>query len=69
MGGGMSEGEATQPLWVNFLQCVRARNRAPDAFIDAVHPRLDGAVVEAEDELTRQLHLATNARDDPNEVR
>jgi predicted dehydrogenase len=27
VGGGIGEGEATQPLWENFLQCVRARNR------------------------------------------
>jgi hypothetical protein len=27
IGGGMSEGAATRPLWENFLQCVRARNR------------------------------------------
>jgi predicted dehydrogenase len=26
-GDGMSEGDATQPLWENFLSCVRARNR------------------------------------------
>jgi predicted dehydrogenase len=27
IGGGMSEGDATRPLWQNFLDCVRARNR------------------------------------------
>ncbi len=27
VGGGISEGEATKPLWENFLACVRARNR------------------------------------------
>src|SRR5262249_51642111 len=27
IGGGIGEGEATQPLWENFLQCVRDRNR------------------------------------------
>jgi predicted dehydrogenase len=27
IGNGMSEGEATRPLWQNFLDCVRARNR------------------------------------------
>ena len=27
IGGGMSEGNATRPLWENFLTCVRARNR------------------------------------------
>ncbi len=26
-GGGISEGDSTQPLWENFLECVRARNR------------------------------------------
>jgi predicted dehydrogenase len=26
-GDGMSEADATRPLWENFLQCVRARNR------------------------------------------
>ena len=26
-GDGMSEGDATRPLWENFLSCVRARNR------------------------------------------
>ena len=28
VGGGIGEGNATRPLWDNFLQCVRARNRA-----------------------------------------
>jgi predicted dehydrogenase len=27
VGGGIGEGDATQPLWENFLQCVRSRNR------------------------------------------
>jgi predicted dehydrogenase len=27
VGGGISEGDATGPLWENFLQCVRSRNR------------------------------------------
>jgi predicted dehydrogenase len=27
IGGGMSEGEATRPLWDNFLECVRMNNR------------------------------------------
>lgn len=27
VGGGISEGEATAPLWENFLSCVRAQNR------------------------------------------
>jgi len=26
-GDGMSEGDATRPLWENFLSCVRTRNR------------------------------------------
>jgi predicted dehydrogenase len=25
--GGISEGDATKPLWVNFLECCRTRNR------------------------------------------
>ena len=27
VGGGISEGDATQPLWENFLACVRSHNR------------------------------------------
>jgi predicted dehydrogenase len=27
IGGGISENDATQPLWENFLQCVRDHNR------------------------------------------
>ncbi len=27
IGGGMSEGDATAPLWANFLDCVRSNNR------------------------------------------
>ncbi len=27
VGGGINEGAATEPLWDNFLTCVRARNR------------------------------------------
>lgn len=27
IGGGMPEGQSTRPLWQNFLDCVRARNR------------------------------------------
>ena len=27
VGGGIGEGDATQPLWENFLQCVRDHNR------------------------------------------
>src|SRR5262245_49939374 len=27
VGGGISEGEATAPLWENFLTCVRGQNR------------------------------------------
>lgn len=27
VGGGISEGDATQPLWENFLACVRSQNR------------------------------------------
>jgi predicted dehydrogenase len=27
LGGGMGEGEATGPLWENFLECCRTRNR------------------------------------------
>jgi hypothetical protein len=27
VGGGISEGEATTPLWLNFLECCRTRNR------------------------------------------
>ncbi len=27
IGGGMGEGDSTQPLWENFLTCVRAKNR------------------------------------------
>src|SRR5262249_19645897 len=27
IGGGISEGDATRPLWENFLECVRNRNR------------------------------------------
>jgi predicted dehydrogenase len=27
VGGGISENDATQPLWENFLQCIRSHNR------------------------------------------
>ncbi|HMF20320.1 MAG TPA: Gfo/Idh/MocA family oxidoreductase [Gemmataceae bacterium] len=27
VGGGISEGEATKPLWLNFLECCRTNNR------------------------------------------
>lgn len=27
VGGGISEGDSTRPLWENFLECVRTRNR------------------------------------------
>jgi hypothetical protein len=27
IGGGIGEGEATRPLWENFLDCVRSRKR------------------------------------------
>jgi hypothetical protein len=27
-GGGISEGSSTRPLWTNFLECVRTRNRS-----------------------------------------
>ena len=27
VGGGISEGDGTQPLWENFLECCRTRNR------------------------------------------
>src|SRR5260221_7192919 len=47
---------------------VRARNDAVRAQIGAAHPRDDGAVIEADEELGSHLDFAATSANDPQEI-